>query len=154
MVSSDEDRDAGHMKFGFRAQQRVRERERREKQKDDRKKREREAEEERELVQDVANRIAEGDLRARVRAQVVEHLKTDEVQARLTEQVDTARAAKRQVCRVRLSVLGAGFGMVHSPAAARAVAGWALCSGGGGRRGGSRCEAQGGGATLRGREYC
>ena len=154
MVSSDEDRDAGHMKFGFRAQQRVRERERREKQKDDRKKREREAEEERELVQDVANRIAEGDLRARVRAQVVEHLKTDEVQARLTEQVDTARAAKRQVCRVRLSVLGAGFGMVHSPAAARAVAGWALCSDGGGRRGGSRCEAQGGGATLRGREYC
>ena len=102
MVSSDEDRDAGHMKFGFRAQQRVRERERREKQKDDRKKREREAEEERELVQDVANRIAEGDLRARVRAQVVEHLKTDEVQARLIEQVDTAQAATRKVCHARL----------------------------------------------------
>ena len=153
MVSSDDDRDAG-LKFGFRAQQRMRERERREKSKDERKKREREADEEREMVKDVAKRIAEGDLRARVLAKVAEQLKTDEVQARLTEQVDTARAAKRQVCRVRLSVLGAGFGMVHSPAAARAVAGWALCSDGGGRRGGSRCEAQGGGATLRGREYC
>ena len=104
MVSSDDDRDAG-LKFGFRAQQRMRERERREKSKDERKKREREADEEREMVKDVAKRIAEGDLRARVLAKVAEQLKTDEVQARLTEQVDTAQAATRKVCRVR-AVLG------------------------------------------------
>ena len=101
MVSSDDDRDAG-LKFGFRAQQRMRERERREKSKDERKKREREADEEREMVKDVAKRIAEGDLRARVLAKVAEQLKTDEVQARLIEQVDTAQAATRKVCRARL----------------------------------------------------
>ena len=109
MVSSDDDRDAG-LKFGFRAQQRMRERERREKSKDERKKREREADEEREMVKDVAKRIAEGDLRARVLAKVAEQLKTDEVQARLTEQVDTAQAATRKVCRVRV-VLGRPFGV-------------------------------------------
>lgn len=96
MVSSDDDRDAG-LKFGFRAQQRLRERERREKSKDERKKREREADEEREMVKDVARRIAEGDLRARVLAKVAEQLETDEVQARLTEQVDDAQAATRKV---------------------------------------------------------
>ena len=96
MVSSDDDRDRG-LKFGFRAQQRMRERERREKSKDERKKREREADEEREMMKDVAKRIAEGDLRARVLAKVAEQLKTDEVQARLAEQVDTARAAMRKV---------------------------------------------------------
>ena len=96
MVSSDDDRDRG-LKFGFRAQQRMRERERREKSKDERKKREREADEEREMMKDVAKRISEGDLRARVLAKVAEQLKTDEVQARLTEQVDTARAAMRKV---------------------------------------------------------
>ena len=109
MVSSDDDRDAG-LKFGFRAQQRMRERERREKSKDERKKREREADEEREMVKDVAKRIAEGDLRARVLAKVAVQLKTDEVQARLTEQVDTAQAATRKVCRVRV-VLGRPFGV-------------------------------------------
>ena len=96
MVSSDDDRDAG-LKFGFRAQQRLRERERREKSKDERKKREREADEEREMVKDVARRIAEGDLRARVLAKVAEQLETDEVQARLTKQVDDAQAATRKV---------------------------------------------------------
>ena len=155
MVSSDDDRDRG-LKFGFRAQQRMRERERREKSKDERKKREREADEEREMMKDVAKRIAEGDLRARVLAKVAEQLKTDEVQARLTEQVDTARAAMRKVrggvgCdRLRQA---ASLGWWDSQAAACAVAGEALCSRGGGQRGGSRCEAQGGGASLRGREH-
>ena len=163
MASSDEDPDAG-LKFGFRAQQRMRERERREKSKDERKKREREAVEEREMVQDVANRIAEGDLRARVLAKVAEQLKTDEVQARLTEQVDTAQAATRKVHRVeggvRLVALAAGnkinqsLGWWHSQAAACAVAGDARRSGRGGRRGGSRCEAQGGRAAFRGRQHC
>ena len=49
------------------------------------------------MMKDVAKRIAEGDLRARVLAKVAKQLKTDEVQARLAEQVDTARAAMRKV---------------------------------------------------------
>ena len=55
------------------------------------------ADEEREMVKDVARRIAEGDLRARVLAKVAEQLETDEVQARLTKQVDDAQAATRKV---------------------------------------------------------
>merc|ERR1712194_932281 len=51
---------------------------------------------------DVAKRIAEGDLRARVLAKVAEQLKTNEVQARLIEQVDTAQAATR---KARLSAV-------------------------------------------------
>ena len=93
---SDDD-DDGKTRFGWRAQQRTKERERRERAKEDRRKRERDAVEERELEAEVTRRIAEGDLRERVAARVVELLKSDENQQRIESAVATTRAAKRQV---------------------------------------------------------
>ena len=92
-----DDEDDGKTRFGWRAQQRTKERERRERAKEDRRKRERDAVEERELEAEVTRRIAEGDLRERVAARVVELLKSDEIQQRIESAVATTRAAKRQV---------------------------------------------------------
>ena len=57
---------------------------------------------------EVARRIAEGDLRERVVARVVELLKSDEVQARLTKEVDEKRAARRQELLAAVSEEGDG----------------------------------------------
>ena len=73
---------------------RLRERERRERQKQERRLREREAEEERKAEEEVKRRLTEGDLREKVVAKVVEQLRTEEVQKRIAQQTEEARAKK------------------------------------------------------------